>query len=185
MDEQILMRRFKEGDRDAFRHIYDLLQGRLVRYAQMKINHYRINNVFDAEDAVVEILYKLFIYREKLNSLDHISRWCFVSLHNYLIDTKRHNDRIVEAKDYEAWSCEESERFDNQVGGLGNIDMEVIRKCISILPHRQREVLQELLLNNLTSYEVGVKYGISTQTALNHKTKGLCNLRKALAKYGQ
>src|SRR5579863_8974162 len=90
-NEDAIMLAFREGDKDAFREIYD----RMVR----PLTYYVENIIFspiDAEDIVANAFTKLYNARTGMRSFEHVKRWLYVIVRNESIDYLRLRTRARE-----------------------------------------------------------------------------------------
>src|ERR1700742_5052779 len=83
-NEEAIMISFREGNKDAFRLVYDQLV-RPLSYFVENIIHSQV----DAEDIVANAFYKLFHSRASMRSFEHIKRWLYVIVRNESIDYLR------------------------------------------------------------------------------------------------
>src|ERR1700748_3129230 len=83
-NEESIMVSFREGDRHAFRWVYD----RMVRPLTYFVENI-IHSQADAEDIVANAFHKLFHARASMKSFEHVKRWLYVIVRNESIDYLR------------------------------------------------------------------------------------------------
>jgi RNA polymerase sigma-70 factor (family 1) len=176
-NEQSLMARFREGDRDAFKWIHDQMVRPLIYFAENIVY-----SPVDAEDIVANAFYKLFNKRAELASYDHIKRWLYVIVRNEAIDylRKKTKDRKL---------CEDTIFLQSEVEAnaeterVKTVIFETILKVIDKLPRQRKVVICLYFFGGKTTSEIADMLGLSTQTVLNHKTKALESIRKVLPSF--
>lgn len=176
-NEDAIMLAFREGDKDAFREMYD----RMVR----PLTYFVENIIFsqsDAEDIVASAFSKLYIARTTMRSIEHIKRWLYVIARNEAIDHLRYRTRLRESQGEVAYlgtDCEEhfeTERVKSAV--LQEILTEIER-----LPRQRKAILRMYFFEQKSTAEIAKQLGLNSQTVLNHKSKALESLRKSGVKY--
>src|SRR3984957_8822194 len=90
-NEEAIMLSFREGNKDAFRLLYDQLVRPLTYFVE-NIIHSQV----DAEDIVANAFYKLFHARTGMRSYEHVKRWLYVIVRNDAIDYLRARTRVRE-----------------------------------------------------------------------------------------
>src|SRR5580698_6759687 len=90
-NEEAVMLSFREGNKDAFRLIYDQLVRPLAYFVENIIH-----SQADAEDIVANAFYKLYHARAGLRSYEHVKRWMYVIVRNESIDYLRARTRARE-----------------------------------------------------------------------------------------
>jgi RNA polymerase sigma factor (sigma-70 family) len=172
-NEEAIMHSFREGNREAFRHVYDQLVRPLTWFVAniVKSEH-------DAEDIVANAFYKLFHAREDMTTFEHVKRWLFVIVRNEAIDYLRIKTRQRE-------SHVDLTYMDN--GVVEHVETERVRtvliqdihKEIEKLPRQRRTILRLYFFEEKNTSEIAEILCLSPQTVLNHKTKALDSLRKS------
>src|ERR1700744_4230071 len=83
-NEEAIIISFREGNKEAFRVVYDQMVRPLTYFVE-NIIHSQV----DAEDIVANAFYKLFHARQGMKSFEHIKRWLYVIVRNEAIDYLR------------------------------------------------------------------------------------------------
>src|ERR1700750_1945368 len=91
-NEEAIMNSFREGDKNAFRWVYDQMVRPLTYFVENIIH-----SQTDAEDIVANAFYKLFHARAGMKSFEHIKRWLYVIVRNEAIDYLRLKSRQRES----------------------------------------------------------------------------------------
>src|ERR1700741_3650796 len=92
-NEEAIMNSFREGNKEAFRIVYDLMVRPLTYFVENIIH-----SEPDAEDIVANAFYKLFHARLGMKSFDHVKRWLYVIVRNESIDYLRLKTRQRESQ---------------------------------------------------------------------------------------
>jgi RNA polymerase sigma-70 factor (family 1) len=170
--EDAVMLAFREGDKDAFRGIYD----RMVR----PLTYFVENIIFspiDAEDIVANAFSKLYHLRATMRSIEHIKRWLYVIVRNEAIDYLRHRTRLRESHSEVSYlgveidEHHETERVKSEL--VQNILTEIEK-----LPRQRRTIIRAYFFEHKSTAEIAKQLGLNSQTVLNHKAKAIESLRK-------
>ncbi len=182
MQERVLIRKVKEGDRKSFDCLCSELYPALVSYATLFLS------LESAEDVVQDVFFAVWQRREELNENLSIRRYLFRSVRNAAyncLKVRQHSE------DFKEWnynriasltlSAADVER--NPVlqrlydGDLRRNIIEAVRQ----LPPRQQEIFNLSYVEQLTSKEIGERLGISARTVENHRQEAQKTLRKLLS----
>jgi RNA polymerase sigma-70 factor (ECF subfamily) len=172
-NDEAIMISFREGNREAFRLIYD----RMVRPLTYFVENI-IRSQVDAEDIVANAFYKLFHAREAMKSFDHVKRWLYVIVRNEAIDYLRAKTRQRESHldlSYLETGIEEHAETER----VKTILLQDIHKEIEKLPRQRKTILRLYFFEQKNTTEIAELMQLSPQTVLNHKTKALDSLRKS------
>ena len=67
---------FRKGDSNAFKHIFTLYHAALYHTVLPRVNH----DEEDAKDIVADTFLKLASQRERMNSIEHLQNFLFISI---------------------------------------------------------------------------------------------------------
>src|ERR1700722_19385577 len=171
-NEDAVMLAFREGDKDAFRDVYD----RMVR----PLTYFVENIIFspiEAEDIVANAFSKLYHARTGMRSMEHIKRWLYVIVRNESIDFLRHKTRQRDSHSEVAYlgaeidDLHETERLKSEI--FQNILTEIEK-----LPRQRKAIVRAYFFEHKSTAEIAKQLGLNSQTVLNHKAKALEPLRK-------
>jgi|ERR1700677_4908322 RNA polymerase sigma factor (sigma-70 family) len=172
-NEDAIMLAFREGDKEAFREVYD----RMVR----SLTYFVENIIFspiDAEDIVANAFTKLYHARSGMRSIEHVKRWLYVIVRNESIDYLRLRSRQRESHTEVAYlgavsdDHHETERVKSAV-------FQGLLQEIEKLPRRRKAILRLYFFEQKSTAEIAKQLGLNSQTVLNHKAKALESLRKS------
>jgi RNA polymerase sigma-70 factor (family 1) len=175
-NEDAIMLAFREGDKDAFRDVYD----RMVR----PLTYFVENIIFsptDAEDIVASAFTKLYHARSGMRSIEHVKRWLYVIVRNESIDYLRLRSRQRESHGEVAYLGAESENH-HETERVKSAVFQSILSEIEKLPRQRKAILRLYFFEQKSTAEIAKQLGLNSQTVLNHKSKALESLRKSGAK---
>lgn len=167
------MQSFREGNKDAFRIVFDQMVQPLTLFAD-NIIHSKL----DAEDIVANAFYKLFHARDQMRTFEHIKRWLYVIVRNEAIDYLRTRSRMREnQQDLSCLEADSDEYLETEK--VRSLLLRDIHKEIDKLPRQRRTILRLYFFEQKNTSEIAELLQLSPQTVLNHKTRALDSLRKS------
>jgi len=175
-NEDAIMLAFREGDKEAFREIYD----RMVR----PLTYFVENIIFspiDAEDIVANAFTKLYHARSGMRSIEHIKRWLYVIVRNESIDYLRLRSRQRESHTEVAYLEAESDDHHETERVKSAVFQDILNE-IEKLPRQRKAIIRLYFFEQKSTAEIAKQLGLNSQTVLNHKAKALESLRRSGAK---
>ena len=172
-NEEVIMHSFREGDKDAFRWIYD----RVVR----PLSYFVENIIFshaDAEDIVANSFYKLFHARTGIKSFEHAKRWLYVISRNEAIDYLRLRNKQREGNSDLAYLDKGIEEH-METERVKSVLFQAVLAEIEKLPRQRKAILRLYFFEQKSTAEIAELMGLNSQTVLNHKAKALDSLRQS------
>lgn len=171
------MTSFREGKKEAFRIVYDLMVRPLT---------YFVENIIrsgpDAEDIVANAFVKLFYARDSMRTFEHVKRWLYVIVRNEAIDYLRSRTRVKEGQQDMAYLDSGVEEY-METERVRSILLQVINKEIDKLPRQRKTILRLYFFEQKNTAEIAELLQLSPQTVLNHKTKALDSLKKSSLRF--
>lgn len=142
MNEKELVKKAKQGDKNAFCRLYGLYKDRLYRYA-----FYRLGDPEDAQDAVSDCIVSSFEQIKNLRSADAFHSWIFRILHITCIKYVKQQINARETSDIDDFknSAELSHNDSNTSSEL--------KEALEILTDEEREIVLLCVVAGLTSKE--------------------------------
>lgn len=160
MEEQLLVKKAKHGDTEAFAQLYEQIYKRLYQFA-----FYTLKNTQDAEDVVSDTVTDAFATIRKLRKDEAFSSWMFGILANKC--KRKMRDYYVQRQQVEAeqldnlmppegishreWGSEREEQMDVR---MTFFDLEAVDRMIVgmhlFLGYKTREIAQLLEMNENT-----------------------------------
>ena len=176
-NEDAIMTSFREGDKDAFRWVYDRMSRPLTYFVE-NIIHSQV----DSEDIVANAFYKLFHARSNMRSFEHVKRWLYVIVRNEAIDYLRLKTKQRESRHdlaYLETGIDEQLETERVKATLFQSILQEIEK----LPRQRKAILRLYFFEQKTTSEIAELMQLNSQTVLNHKAKALESLRKSGLKF--
>ena len=172
-NDEAIMFSFREGNKEAFRWVYD----RMVRPLTYFVENI-IHSPVDAEDIVANAFYKLYHARTSMRSFEHVKRWLYVIVRNESIDYLRLKTRQKESQHDLAY-LEAGIEEQAETERVRTVLLQDIHKEIERLPKQRKTILRLYFFEQKNTSEIAEILKLSPQTVLNHKTKALEALRKS------
>jgi RNA polymerase sigma-70 factor (family 1) len=174
MNPKLLFNRFKQGDPDAFKVIYDLHFTRLFLVIRDHVGQKEL-----AEDIVSNAFMKLYDRREKIRDEGHVYPFLFVVARNESIShfrsrrrwrlTRVDDDQLVDTEYHDPRETElESDRW-----------MTKIQQLVDLLPPARRKIFRLHFFEGLTIREIANRLNLTETTVRNQRNRALIFLRQA------
>ena len=176
-NEEAIMSAFREGDKEAFRWVYDRMSRPLTYFVENIIH-----SQADSEDIVANAFYKLFHARAGMKSYEHVKRWLYVIVRNESIDYLRLKTKKRESQHDLAYL---ETGIDEQIETerVKAVLFQSILQEIEKLPRQRKAILRLYFFEQKTTSEIAEMMQLNSQTVLNHKAKALESLRKSGLKF--
>lgn len=165
------------GDREAFRRLYEKSVDELFRYAGRIIQDEAL-----IEDGIQDLYIKLWEKRRRLPLDAHPKAYLYTSIRNNLIRTmERHYNKYSDVEvDQMHLGKEESVEKDWIEGENEQIRSGSLKKALQELPDRQRELIYLKYQAGLSYEEIEEVMGITNQSLRNLMNRAMKKLRKLL-----
>ena len=170
--DQEAWRKYQAEGQSAFAGLYEAFFDRLFVYGCTIVS----DETF-VKDAIQEVFLKLPERDRRTIEVQNISSYLFVALRNYLrkasysaANKLRHQEIYLGRKDLVEMPKE-------QIGPDPN-SIEILKKKISQLPERQREILFLRFFEGLDYKEISQLMSINHQVVRNYAYRGMQRLRK-------
>ena len=175
MDEQHLIDEIRKGNRQAMHELYSLTVGRLVGVCQRYVT-----NQEDVKDIVQESYIQIFRNIDTF-SLRHdgaLQSWMTRIVANRSVSFLRHA-RMIEWTDIGVVADDVP---DDEVD-IGEVDAEVLHKCICSLPTGYRTVLNLHVFEQKSHKEIAQLLGIKESTSASQYLRAKAMLRKLITNH--
>lgn len=175
---EVLWEKLSASDKEALGELFSRTFDSLYSYG------YRIiPNAENVRDAIQEVFYQLWKYRDNLDSPDSVHSYLFVSLRRELLNKKEARQRR-EQIDQKYISEEFDPLFDyskwNEILDLEEEQAHELKKAIKELTPRQREVIYLKYFEGLSTTELSEILEIRAQSIYNLAFDAIKNLRSYL-----
>ena len=172
IEDKILVRRLRSGDKDAFRLLYERYYPLFISFA-----HRMLKDENMAEDLIQNVFMKIWVGRANLNEDKNFRNYLLVSIRNEVYQYFRHAFRI----DSEA-PCPDI------IDGSMNVETAISAKelerkiagVIAGMPHRRREIFNMSRYEKLSNKEIAQRLGLSVRTVEKHIENALADIRKTI-----
>ena len=172
MDDIFLLQLIKNGDKQAFKYIFDTYFTALCRFMYLYLG-----NTQEAEDIARDILASIWENRKKLEIRLTFKAYLFQAAKNRCLNAIRDRKATVSLDDINGQDTP-------QVNVTDSLETEelnhLIQEAILSLPDKCREVFLKSRTNNLTNQEIAESMDISVKTVEAQITKALKQIRKFL-----
>lgn len=176
IDELTLLRQLADGDREAFRNLYDLHRDKLFFYTLRLTDSKQ-----QAEDILQDVFIKVWNNRESLKDLRSFDAWLFTLAKNQVINGfKRASlERTILAD----LGSAASEEFDPVTQAVDyNETNRFLQEAINQLPPQQKIIYHLRREQGLKNNEIADQLNISPLTVKKHIAQASRSLRILLEK---
>lgn len=165
--------RFRDGNREDFKCMYELYYDALYTFA-----YNLIRDEAEAQDITTETFLKLWRLHPNFESQNNIKAFLYVTTRNACLDSLRFLQKQRSVHKEVLYLIGQDKDIKNEM-----IDAEVfteLTRKIESLPDKCRKIFKLIYFNNLTTAEVAEEMGISNQNVLNQKARAISILRSGL-----
>lgn len=164
--ENDLIKRARNGDKDAFAKLYILYKAKLYRYA-----YFKLGNTFDAMEAVSNCITQAYLSIYSLKSEKAFSAWIFKILYR------------------ECCTIYSKRAIDSQIQSIDGLNIESpqsvelapeLKEALSILYDDEKDIVLLSVIAGYNSKEVGSMLGIKASTVRSKLSRALAKMRKYL-----
>jgi len=174
IDDKRLIFRFKQGNQEALRQIYDKYKVELLKLAVVLIG-----NKSMAEDIVHDVFVKFAESADRIKLTGSLKNYLVTSVinrvRNYLRDSNRHRQTSLDGAGF----LVTSEQGPRQWTILGE-QLVLLGKALSKLPYEQREVISLRMEMDMTFRRIAALQKASVNTIKGRYRYGIAKLRSLL-----
>ncbi len=174
IDKDTIAIRIAEGDKNAFKLLYDLYWQQVYAVALQWLK-----STWKAQDVVQEVFYKIWQRREKITEVRDLKAYLVVMARNEIFSA-------LKSPAHAQISVEKIPDMltDNSPGPDLTLTLKhaeaSILEAVQNLPPRQQQIFRLTRMEGLSHEEIAQRLGVSKETVSNHATRALLNLRKTL-----
>lgn len=181
LTEELLFKRYCEGDVAAFDALLERLQG----LAYSMILRYVKNDAL-ADEIFQEVFYKVCKNKDQFREAVSFKSWLVTICRNTCIDHTRRQSRSLKTDSLDATSGEDERALSDRIASqdLGPLDEttwkienEDLTALLDNLPDEQRDTFYQKVVMELTFEEIGEAMKCSTNTAKSRYRYALAALR--------
>ena len=171
MDEKLLIRRLKEGDKEAFSLLYKQYWERIYAFGRLYLDRNE-----RAEDVVQEVFVKIWESREFLREEENFKGLLFIITRNLIFNQYRKNvnEDFYKMTVLAAMEASYSVEEEIEAGDL----REYIDLLIRDLPPKRREIFDLSRKEHKTYKEIAALLQISEKTVENQISEALKYLKR-------
>lgn len=175
-DEIICWKLLKENDKAGLEGLYLKFSRELFKYG-MAVQADRDL----VKDCIQELFIDLWKYRENLKNTDNVKVYLCRSLSNKIFRALHLEKREKEHNQHEVYSSlyDSESQSTEAVNESAEENVLHLHKAIEKLPQRQKEIIQHVYFDKLSSEEVSEKMGIAVQSVYTLTWKALSKLKKS------
>lgn len=168
------IRLLRGGDEWAFKIVYSETIEVIKNYVNKNWGYYSEDQ---RQDFIATAYYNLFKGRDKINDFNHVQCLLFVTVKHLVRDHWLKNKTLQNSKRSFDYLCDTYDVMDvdEKVDHIG-----MLREAVSKLSRRKKQVIHLLFYEEKSAGEVSDILGVSVQTVLNWKTRGIDQLMKRL-----
>lgn len=172
MDDMFLLQLIKNGDKQAFKYVFDTYFTALCRFMYLYLG-----DTQEAEDIASDIFASVWENRKKLEIRLTFKAYLFQAAKNRCLNVIRDRKATVSLDDINGQDTPQVSITDSlETEELNNL----IQEAILSLPEKCREVFLQSRTKNLTNQEISESMDISVKTVEAQITKALKQIRKFL-----
>ena len=172
MDYMFLLQLIKNGDKQAFKYVFDTYFTVLCRFMYLYLG-----DTQEAEDIASDIFASVWENRKKLEIRLTFKAYLFQAAKNRCLNVIRDRKATVSLDDINGQDTPQVSITDSlETEELNNL----IQEAILSLPEKCREVFLQSRTKNLTNQEIAESMDISVKTVEAQITKALKQIRKFL-----
>lgn len=174
VEDKLLIFRFKQGNHEALRQIYDKYKVELLKLAIVLIGNRNM-----AEDIVHDVFVKFAESADRIKLTGSLKNYLVTSVinrvRNRLRDSSRHRETGLDGA--ELIAC--SEQGPRQWAILGE-QLTLLSKALQELPYEQREVISLRMEMDMTFRRIAAMQNASVNTVKGRYRYGIARLRSLL-----
>ncbi|MEA5256678.1 sigma-70 family RNA polymerase sigma factor [Arcicella aquatica] len=171
--EQLLWNHFRAGDEVAFTQLSKQYYKTLVHYGRKFTSNNQI-----IEDAIQDLLIKLWIRRASLNEVESVKFYLLRAFRNQLFKTLQLFKAVPLEDDFNDIHVEDSSEISFIAEESSNSINSKVSSSLKQLPERQREILYLRFYQDLRVEEIAQLLQIKPQSVSNTIQRALATIRE-------
>ncbi|KYP14630.1 RNA polymerase sigma-70 factor [Flavihumibacter sp. CACIAM 22H1] len=176
INEYVLLQQLAEGNRQAFRTLYDLHRDKLFYYTL------RLTNSKErTEDILQDVFSKVWQQREALKEIRSFDAWLFTLAKNQVLNEFKKN--ALERSVFARLQQQSAEAIDPVTQSVNFRETrQFLQDAINQLPPQQKKIYQLRQLEGLKNNEIADQLKISPLTVKKHSAQAVRSIRLLLEK---
>ena len=174
VEDRLLIWKYKHGNRDALRQIYEKYKNDLLKLAVTLVN-----DVNSAEDAVQDVFLGFAQSTEKIQPRGNLKKYLVTCIANRIRNQKRDRQRHKASGNNESnWINFDFKRPEQWA--ILSEELELLSNAMAQIPYEQREVLTLYMQGDMTFRQIAKIRNASINTVQGRYRYGLNKLRSIL-----
>jgi RNA polymerase sigma-70 factor (ECF subfamily) len=174
VEDRLLIWRFKLGNRDALRRIYEKYKNDLLKLAVALVN-----DVNAAEDVVQDVFVSFAQSSAKIQTSGNLKKYLATCVSNRIRnrrrDLQRHETSGIEDSD-----CAISDAKRPEQWAVLSEELELLSDAMAQIPYEQREVIGLYMQGGMTFRQIAKMQNVSINTIQGRYRYGMNKLRSQL-----
>ena len=174
VEDRLLIWKFKLGNRDALRRIYEKYKNDLLKLAVALVN-----DVNTAEDVVQDVFVAFAKSAAKIQTRGNLKKYLVTCVANRIRnrkrDQQRHETSSINDSDYIISDLQRPEQW-----AMLSEELELLSNALAQIPYEQREVVTLYMQGDMTFRQIAKIQNASVNTIQGRYRYGLNKLRSIL-----
>jgi RNA polymerase sigma-70 factor, ECF subfamily len=168
-----LIQKFKEGNQDTFRKVYEFYYPQLYLFARRFVDRE------DARDSISKVFVKLWDCKTELGSIKDIHSYLRKAVKNTCFDKIKSNKYSHDLQNKLAAEFHQKQQQDFELSQLKADVYLRIREEIAKLSNQEKKIFELAYWQGLRNKEIAALLGTSEGTVRNQRSAALAKLRSA------
>lgn len=176
-DIQQLFLRLKEGDKEAFNHLFRLKYSALVSFAESYLG-----NTGKSEELVSDLFVWLWQNYKQLNNIKSPETYLFVSVKNKCLNALRNTKKLVPLDEQSSKSQPWTSNTPHSLMENDELHLK-LNQLINNLPPQQKQIFKMIKQGGLSARQVADILNISPRTVETHIYKAINKIEEEITCY--
>lgn len=165
MDEKELVKKARNGDKQAFCDLYMLYNDRLYRYA-----FFRLGNTEDAKDAVSDCIVEAYEHIGSLKNEKAFSAWIFKIMYRSCCSLIKEQIKLREAIDIDSLNS-------SSASYSMNYENAEVKEALEVLSDEERDIVLLATVAGCKTREIAGLMGMNHSTVRSKLSRSLIKMR--------
>jgi len=174
VEDRLLIWKFKLGNRDALRRLYEKYKNDLLKLAVALVN-----DVSTAEDVVQDVFVNFAQSAAKIQTRGNLKNYLVTCVANRIRNLKRDRQRH-EASGIDNSDCLISDLERPEQWAILSEELQLLSNAMAQIPYEQREVVTLYMQGDMTFRQIAKVRNVSVNTIQGRYRYGLNKLRSIL-----
>jgi len=174
VEDRLLIWKFKLGNRDALRRLYEKYKNDLLKLAVSLVN-----DVSTAEDVVQDVFVGFAQSAEKIQARGNLKKYLIICVANRIRNRKRDRQRH-ETSGIDDLNCTISDVSRPEQWAILSEELALLSNAMAQIPYEQREVVTLYMQGDMTFRQIAKIQNASINTVQGRYRYGLNKLRSIL-----